>query len=92
MSKEEILKKINDILKDIFDDESLVISMETTAKDIDEWDSLNHITIISTIENEFNVDFTMEEVVNFKNVGDIVDIVFFDKPFILLNLWSSYDK
>ncbi len=73
MSKEEILKKINDILKDIFDDESLVISMETTAKDIDEWDSLNHITIISTIENEFNVDFTMEEVVNFKNVGDIVD-------------------
>lgn len=73
MSKEEILKKINNILKDIFDDESLVISMETTAKDIDEWDSLNHITIISTIENEFNVDFTMEEVVNFKNVGDIVD-------------------
>ncbi|MBP3200430.1 MAG: acyl carrier protein [Lachnospiraceae bacterium] len=73
MSKEEILKKINDILKDIFDDETLVISMETTAKDIDEWDSLNHITIISTIENEFDVDFTMEEVVNFKNVGDIVD-------------------
>lgn len=73
MSKEEVLKRINDILKDIFDDETLVISMETTAKDIDEWDSLNHITIISTIENEFNVDFTMEEVVNFKNVGDIVD-------------------
>ena len=72
MSREEILKKINDILKDIFDDETLVITYDTTANDIPDWDSLNHINIISSIESEFGVDFSMEEVINFKNVGDIV--------------------
>ena len=72
MSKEEILTKINDILKDIFDDETLVITCDTTANDIPDWDSLNHINIISSIESEFGVDFSMEEVINFKNVGDIV--------------------
>lgn len=73
MSREEILNKINDILKEIFDDNSLIISFDTTANDVDDWDSLNHINIISTIESEFDVDFSMEEVLNFKNVGDIVD-------------------
>ena len=72
MSREEILKKINDILKDIFDDETLAITYETTANDVPDWDSLNHINIISSIESEFGVDFSMEEVINFKNVGDIV--------------------
>lgn len=72
MGKEEILTKINDILKDIFDDETLVITCDTTANDIPDWDSLNHINIISSIESEFGVDFSMEEVINFKNVGDIV--------------------
>lgn len=72
MSREEMLKKINDILKDIFDDETLVITYETTANDVPDWDSLNHINIISSIESEFGVDFSMEEVINFKNVGDIV--------------------
>ena len=73
MSKDEILKKINDILKDIFDDETLVITYATTANDVPDWDSLNHINIISSIESEFGVDFSMEEVVNFNKVGDIVD-------------------
>lgn len=76
MSKEEILTKINDILKDIFDDETLVITYDTTANDIPDWDSLNHINIISSIESEFGVDFSMEEVINFKNVGDIVGKIF----------------
>ena len=73
MSREEILNKICEILKEIFDDDSLTINFNTTANDVDDWDSLNHINIISTIESEFDVDFSMEEVLNFKNVGDIVD-------------------
>lgn len=75
MSKDEILAKINDILKDIFDDETLVITYNTTANDVADWDSLNHINVISSIESEFGIDFNMEEVVNFKNVGDMVDKV-----------------
>lgn len=73
MSREEILNKIFEILKEIFDDDSLTINFNTTANDVTDWDSLNHINIISTIESEFDVDFSMEEVLNFKNVGDIVD-------------------
>lgn len=75
MSKDEILAKINDILKDIFDDETLVITYDTTANDVADWDSLNHINVISSIESEFGIDFNMEEVVNFRNVGDMVDKV-----------------
>ena len=73
MSREEVLRKVNDILKDVLDKSDLVITDETTANDVDEWDSLNHINIISSIEDEFGIIFDMSEVVNFKNVGDMVD-------------------
>ncbi len=73
MSRDEVLVKVNDILKDVLDLCDLEISDETTASDVDEWDSLNHINIISTIEDEFGINFDMSEVVNFKNVGDMVD-------------------
>ncbi len=73
MSREEVLEKVNEVLKDVLDLEDLVISDETTANDVDEWDSLNHISIISAIEDEFGISFNMTEVVNFQNVGDMVD-------------------
>ena len=73
MSREEVLKKVNEVLKDVLDKSDLVITDATTANDVDEWDSLNHINIISSIEDEFGVSFDMSEVVNFKNVGDMVD-------------------
>ena len=73
MSREEILKKVNDILKDVLDKSDLEISDATTANDVEDWDSLNHINIISSIEDEFGISFDMSEVVNFKNVGDMED-------------------
>lgn len=73
MSREEVLEKVNEVLKDVLDLEDLVIDDETTANDVDEWDSLNHISIISAIEDEFGISFNMTEVVNFQNVGDMVD-------------------
>ena len=73
MSREEVLEKVNEVLKDVLDLENLVIDDETTANDVDEWDSLNHISIISAIEDEFGISFNMTEVVNFQNVGDMVD-------------------
>ena len=73
MSREEVLKKVNEVLKDVLDKSDLVITDTTTANDVDEWDSLNHINIISSIEDEFGINFDMTEVVNFKNVGDMVD-------------------
>ena len=75
MSREEILKKVNEVFVDVFDDKSLVVSDSTNAADIENWDSLMHITLISSIEEEFNMKFEMAEVVGFNNVGDMVDAI-----------------
>lgn len=75
MNREEILKKVNEIFKEIFDNEDLVITDSTTANDIDEWDSLTHITLISTVAEEFGINFDMADVVKFQNVGDMVDSI-----------------
>ena len=75
MSREEVLKKVNEVFSDVFDNKSLVISDSTTAADIEDWDSLMHITLISSIEEEFGIKFEMAEVVSFNNVGDMVDTI-----------------
>ena len=75
MSRAEILEKINEIFQDAFDDESLVVTEETTANDIEEWDSLMQMNLIEMIEDEFEFTFTMEQAASLKNVGSIVDIV-----------------
>lgn len=75
MTREEILKKVNDVFKEVFDDKNLVITDDTTANDISEWDSLTHITLISTIGEEFGIDFDMSDVAAFENVGDMVDAI-----------------
>ena len=76
MNKDEILLKIQDVFRDIFDDNSLIISAETTANDIEGWDSLELINIISAIEDELDIDFEMGEITEFKNVGDMIDAVY----------------
>lgn len=75
MSREEILKKVNEIFWDVFDDESIVVTEETTAADIEDWDSLTHITLISEIEGEFGFTFAMKDVLGMKNVGEMLDII-----------------
>ncbi|TRZ42527.1 acyl carrier protein [Robertkochia solimangrovi] len=69
----EIIEKLNQVFKDVFEDESISISPETVAADIDTWDSLNHIYLVVEIENEFNVKFETSEVAQWKNVGDIIE-------------------
>lgn len=75
MSREEVLSKLQDIIRDVFDDEDIEINEETVALDVDGWDSLAHITLMETIEGEFDVDFSMKEIVSVKNVGQIVDLI-----------------
>ena len=75
MSREEILEKVNDIFHDVFDDEDIVVTEETTAEDIEDWDSLMHITLISEIESEFGFKFKMKDVVGMANVGEMLDII-----------------
>lgn len=75
MSREEVFKRINEVFRYEFDDKSLEIKEETTAADVEGWDSLKHISLIEAIEDEFDIRFTMLEVNGMKNVGQMAAII-----------------
>lgn len=75
MSREEVKAKLTEIFRDVFDDESIELSDATTADDIDDWDSLEHITLIAAVEKAFKMRFTMKEVSSMKNVGEMMTIL-----------------
>ncbi len=71
MDKAEILKKVNAVFIDILDNEGIVLTMETTANDVEDWDSLNHIQLVVAIEKHFNIRFTSKEIQSWNNVGEM---------------------
>lgn len=73
---EEIFKRLNDVFRDVFDDDSITVSSETTSEDIEDWDSLEHINLIVAVENEFEIKFGMNEVTGMKNVGEMAQLIF----------------
>ena len=73
MEREEVFEKVTGICRDVFEDDSLVITDETTANDVNGWDSLTHLSLIDEIEEAFDVAFTLDEVTGSKNVGELVD-------------------
>ena len=75
MNRTEILEKLTEILKDTLDLDELELSEDTVADDVDGWDSLAHITIISEVEDAFGIRFPMKNVLTMKNVGEMVDII-----------------
>lgn len=75
MTENEVFERLTRIFRRVFDDKHLVIDRNTTADDIDDWDSLEHITLVSAVEKEFKVRFTMKEVSSMKDVGEMVDII-----------------
>ena len=75
MDKKEILKQVQEIFRDQLDDEYLEIESETTALDVDEWDSLNHLMLVVGIEKHFNLKFTSKEIISFTSIGDIVNCI-----------------
>lgn len=75
MNKEQVMERLTEIFRDVFDDESIEISDSTTADDIEAWDSLEHITLISAVEKAFKMRFTMREVSGMKNVGEMAEIL-----------------
>ncbi len=75
MDKEKIKERLTKIFRDVFDDETITITEKTTADDIDAWDSLEHITLISAVEKAFKMRFTMKEVSGMKNVGEMINIL-----------------
>ena len=72
MNRSEIMNKVAQIFRDIFDDEELIINDNTCADDIDDWDSIEHINLILAVEKEFSIKFDMNEIARLKSVGEIV--------------------
>jgi acyl carrier protein len=75
METEEIIKKVNAIFIDILDNEAIEINNNTTATDVEEWDSLTHIQLVVAIEKYFKIRFTSSEIQNFKNVGEMCQAI-----------------
>ena len=78
MERSEIFEKLNEIFRDVYDDDSITVTDSTSAADIEDWDSLTHITLISEVEEEFGIKFAMKDVIGMQNVGEMVDIIMED--------------
>ena len=75
MTREEVFERLNKVFRDVFDDEDIVVGDETTADDIEDWDSFEHINLVVAVEDEFSFKIPMGKVVTMKNVGEMVDII-----------------
>ena len=75
MDAKELRKRLTEVFRDVFDDDSIVITADTTADDIEDWDSIEHITLIGAVEDEFGMKFKMGEVSGMNNVGEMMKII-----------------
>lgn len=72
---DDTLARLQEVFRNVFDDESLVIAIETTAQDIEAWDSVQNVTLMLEVEGVFGVRFSTSEIAYLKNVGDLVDVI-----------------
>jgi len=75
MQQDAIYARLTEILRDVFDDETLVATPELTAHDVKEWDSVNHITLVVAVEQAFGIKFKTAELETMKNVGHLVELI-----------------
>ncbi len=66
---------LTQVFRQVFDDPGITLKPETTANDVEGWDSLSHVNLIMAVENRFNIRFSQKEVMSFKNVGDLARCV-----------------
>jgi len=75
MSESKILEILQNIFRDLFDEDNLILTRDTSSKNIEDWDSVAQISLILTIENTYNIRISAAELENLSNVGDIVDLL-----------------
>ncbi|PTL33780.1 acyl carrier protein [Prevotella sp. oral taxon 376] len=75
MEKEEILKKLNGIFQTVLSHQDLKLEYTTSADDVDGWDSLAHMTIISEIEKRYDIHFKLRDIIKLHSIGDLCDII-----------------
>ncbi len=75
MNRDDILRSVIDIIREEFDNNSLKIEETTVAADIEEWDSLAQLSIVHEVEKSFHIKFTVNEIKEFRNVGEMIDCI-----------------
>jgi acyl carrier protein len=70
-----VLTSLNEVFQSVFDDDELVVTRATTAKDIEGWDSLMHVTLVVNVEKAFGIRFRSSEIAGLKSVGELVDLL-----------------
>jgi acyl carrier protein len=79
MRNEEITGELRSVFQKVFEENDIAITREMTAEDIEKWDSLRHIQLISEVESAFGIKFKLREVLSMKNVGDLIDLIHIKK-------------
>jgi acyl carrier protein len=75
MDEATIRSVLQDVFRDVFDDSSIGISRQTTARDIESWDSFNHVRLIVAAEEEFGISFSTAEIADLRNAGELMDLI-----------------
>ena len=75
MNETDIYAKLTTVFHDVFDDDSITVTPDLTAKDVDGWDSLTHIRLMLTVERAFKVKFSTPEIGKLEKVGDLVALI-----------------
>ena len=75
MERQAVYDKLTSVFRDVFDEDDLVLRPETTADDVEGWDSLTHIRLVLAVSKAFGLKFSASEVGGFKNVGEFVDVI-----------------
>lgn len=75
MEQNEILAEVQDIFRDILDNEEIVLTPQSSADDVEDWDSLSHIQLIVAIEKKFKIKFTSQEILSWSNVQEMIECI-----------------
>ncbi|GIK47445.1 MAG: acyl carrier protein [Hyphomonadaceae bacterium] len=80
MNRNEVLARLQPMFRDFFNDDGLVISEQTNAEDIPDWDSLANVNLVLAVERELGIQFDTEEITEFQNVGDMITSILGKSP------------
>ena len=75
MDRSEILTKVEEIFREELELDDLVLTDETTADDVEEWDSLSHVQLVAAMEEAFGIEFKSREILSWENIGDLIDSI-----------------
>ncbi|AGB28346.1 MULTISPECIES: acyl carrier protein [Prevotellaceae] len=75
MEREEVLTQLNEIFAEVFKRPGMQLDYAQSADDIDEWDSLTNMTLISEVEHRWGFKFKLHDIIKMRNVGDMVDCI-----------------